>query len=87
MKLWGKILIDNRIKKDMLSYFDEDREYQENLKVAIIELCDKFDIEKPYWLPNNITEFNQRGKTSFTKHNFIEIINFDKFVIEEIDEP
>jgi hypothetical protein len=86
MKLWGKILIDNRIDKDMVVHFDVEKEYQENLKNAIIEICDKFDIEKPYWLPNNIKEFNQRGKTSFSVDNFIEIINFDKFVIEEIEE-
>ena len=81
MKLWGKILIDNKIEKDMVVYFDEDKEYQENLKISIIEICDKFDIEKPYWLPINIKEFNQRGKASFTKDNFIEVIDFDKFVI------
>ncbi|MBC8060888.1 MAG: hypothetical protein H7Y18_09500 [Clostridiaceae bacterium] len=86
MKLWGKILIDNRIEKDMVVSFNEVIEYQENLKTAIIEICDNFDIEKPYWLPNNIKEFNQRGKASFTKDNFIEVINFDKFVIEEIEE-
>ena len=86
MKLWGKILIDNRIERDLVVYFNINMKYQGNLKAAIIEICDKFDIEKPYWLPHNIKEFNQRGKTNFTKDNFIEVINFDKFVIEEIDE-
>jgi len=85
MKLWGKILVDSKIKKDIVVESNSRDNYQENLKICIMEICDKLDIEKPYWLPTNVKEYNQRGKTRFTKDNFIEEISFDKFEIEEID--
>jgi two-component SAPR family response regulator len=52
---------------------------------AARELCNKFDIQKPYWLPTNMEEYNKRSKTVFNMHNFMEEIDFDKFVIEELD--
>jgi hypothetical protein len=30
-------------------------------------------------------EYNKRAKTIFNYHNFMEEIDFDKFVIEELD--
>ncbi len=86
MKLWGKILVDSKIEKDILVEANSSDNYQENLKDCIMEICDKLDIEKPYWLPANVKEYNQRGKTRFTKDNFIEEICFDKFEIEEIED-
>lgn len=84
LKIWGKIMRNNKIVMDDVVSCDIDGSYQDNLKQCILELCYKFDIEKPYWLPANLAEYNKRSKTSFNENNFIETINFDKFVIEEI---
>lgn len=85
LKIWGKIVKNNKIIKDEVVTSDIDGTYQDNLKLCINELCNKFDISKPYWLPTNMEEYNRRGKTIFNMHNFMEDIDFDKFVIEEID--
>lgn len=85
LKLWGKIIKDNRIIRDEIVIADTGGTYQENLKSCLTEMCYKLDISKPYWLPSNLEEYNKRSKTTFTKYNFIEEINYDKFVIEEID--
>jgi len=85
LKIWGKIIKNNKIIKDEVAVSDIGGTYQENLKQCINELCYKFDISKPYWLPTNLDEYNKRNKTSFTKDNFIEQIDFDKFTIEELD--
>lgn len=85
VKIWGKLIKENKIIRDEVAESNIDASYQENLKACIIELCDKFDISKPYWLPNNLEEFNRRAKTEFNSDNFIEELDFDKFVIEELD--
>lgn len=83
-RIWGKLIKDNKIIKDDVAVFKNKDNYQQNLKECIIELCSKFDISKPYWLPSNMEEYNKRTKTVFTQDNFIEEINFDKFIIEEL---
>jgi hypothetical protein len=84
LKIWGKLINDNRIIKDEVSISEDEDSYQENLKVCISELCYKFDISTPYWLISNINEYNKRHKTNFDENNFIEEIQFDKFTIEEL---
>jgi hypothetical protein len=86
IKIWGKILKNNKIIKDYVVSSDIESSYQDNLKVCISELCDKFDISRPYWLPINQAEYNKRSKTTFNEHNFMDTIDFDKFVIEELIE-
>lgn len=85
LKLWGKIIKGNRIIRDEVVTAVTGGTYQEELKVCMTEICYKLDISKPYWLPANLEEYNRRGKTAFTRYNFMEEINFDKFIIEEID--
>ncbi|MCM8710897.1 hypothetical protein M2651_07645 [Clostridium sp. SYSU_GA19001] len=85
IKIWGKIVKNNKILKDAVVTSDIEGTYQDNLKQCINELCYKFDIQKPYWLPTNMEEYNKRGKTIFNSHNFMEEIDFDKFIIEELD--
>jgi hypothetical protein len=86
LRIWGKIMKNNKIIKDAVVVSEAEGGYQEKLKACITELCYKLDISKPYWLPYNMEEYNNRSKTAFNKHNFIEEIDFDKFVIEEIVE-
>lgn len=86
LKIWGKIIKNNKIIKDKIVVSDLEGQYQEQLKECIIELCRSFDIEKPYWLPSNLNEYNSRNKTIFDKNNFIDEIDFDRFIIEEISE-
>lgn len=86
IRIWGKIIKKTKIVKDVVVVSNIDGSYQENLKASITELCDKLDIPRPYWLPPNVKEYNMRRKTSFNSNHFIEEIDFDKFVIEELKE-
>jgi hypothetical protein len=84
LKIWGKLIKDNRIIRDEVAISEIDDSYQENLKLCITELCYQFDISTPYWLKSNVNEYNKRRKISFDENNFIEEISFDKFMIEEL---
>ncbi|MBV7276960.1 hypothetical protein [Clostridium thailandense] len=85
LKIWGKIIKNGKIIRDEVAISEVQGSYQENLKICITELCNVFDIPKPYWLPSNLDEYNRRGKTIFNQHNFVEELDFDRFVIEELD--
>ncbi len=85
VKIWGKIIKNNRIIKDEVAICYEDVSYQQALKLCINEICDKLDIPKPYWLPVNLKRYNQFNKTFFNEDNFIEEIDFDRFAIEELE--
>lgn len=86
LRIWGKLIKDNKIIKDKVVELALNDTYQQALKEAIIEMCKELDISKPYWLNHNLEEYNTRNKTSFDENNFIEEIEFDKFEIEELDD-
>lgn len=85
LKIWGKLVKNNKTIKDVVVTSNIEGSYQDNLKNCLNEICNKFDISKPYWLPTNLEEYNKRGKTVFNAYNFVEDIEFDKFIIAEID--
>jgi hypothetical protein len=85
LKIWGKIVKNSKTIQDLVVSSDIEGSYQDNLKECITELCNKFDIPKPYWLPSNLDEYNRRGKTIFNQHNFVEELDFDRFIIQELD--
>ena len=85
LKIWGKIIKDNKIIADDVVTSNIDGDYQANLKSCITELCTIFDISKPYWLPINLEQYNKMNKTIFNQNNFIEEIDFDKFIIAELN--
>ncbi|KMT20869.1 hypothetical protein [Clostridium cylindrosporum] len=87
MRLWGKIIKNNKIIfQHESNYAYDDLEYQDQLKYCIEVICKELDIQKPYWLNSNLKEYNKYKKTSFTQDNFIEEIEFDKLEIEVLDE-
>lgn len=84
-RIWGKLMKDNRMIEEEVVAYSSEENYEKNLEICIKEICNKLDISNPYWLPINFEEFEQMDKTTFNKHNFMEDIQFDKFIIEELD--
>ncbi len=85
VKIWGKIIKNTKMIKEIVVVSDIDGSYQENLKACIKEVCYKLDIAKPYWLSPNVKEYNERRRTTFNQNHFIDKIDFDKFIIQQID--
>jgi hypothetical protein len=86
IRLWGKIIKNNKIVEDTEFTCNDDIEYQDQLKLCIKEICYKFDIQKPFWLPKNLEEYNRVKRTSFKQDNFMEEINFDRLEIHVLEE-
>ena len=47
-----------------------------------LELCRRFDVQRPLQLPKHNREWEKFGRTFYTKEHFTEPIDFDKLEVE-----
>ena len=47
-----------------------------------VEICRRFDVQRPLQLPKHNREFERFGRTSFSKEHFTESVDFQKLEIE-----
>lgn len=86
-RLWGKIWKDNRLIQDMtICDTAPDKNRTKKVFDAVSEICYSFDLGNPIWLESNISDFQRRDKTRFTKDSFIEEIDFDYLEIQMLEE-
>lgn len=85
-RLWGKILKDNRLIKDIMISNDEQDTRTHKIFNALEEICLAFDLGKPLWLDATVNDFKKHSKTRFTQDNFVEDIDFDYLEIHVIEE-
>lgn len=85
-KLWGKIIKDNHLIKDIVIEDDSSDTRTHKIFHAIDEICLKFDIAHPIWLDSNIRDFKQFNKVRFNHDNFIDQYFFDYLEIHILEE-
>ncbi len=87
MRIWGKIMKDNRLVKDtVVSIYDDTMSRTKKVYKALDEMCYEFDLSKPIWLEVNKEDFIRHARTKFTKDSFIEEISFDYLDFQVIEE-
>ncbi len=86
MRIWGKLFKDNRMLKDHVIEINSDQSRTEKVFQALDEFCYEFDLSKPIWLENTITEFKRHDKCRFISDNFVDSIEFDYFEFHVIEE-
>lgn len=80
MKLIGKIIKDTRIIKEAVSERNEDNaDFRDMLEACFIEVCKELDIPVPLWLKKNSKEFGAYRRTFFSREQFLEQVDFDRF--------
>ena len=84
IKLWGKILKDNKIKKDYTISIEEFS--FENLYDYLKDMCYNLKIETPIILPKHLRQFEEYSITRFYSGDFIDYIDFDFLQIEYYDD-
>lgn len=83
INIWGKIFEEEKITKHFVvevnpskcTFFD-----------MIKQLCEGLDIPTPVLLNKHLVDFNKFSMTLFKPTDFIEKVNFDKFIIEYLPE-
>jgi hypothetical protein len=86
MKIWFKIMKDNRMQRDMTVEDDSSETRTHKVFQALDQMSYAFDLGKPIWLDANIAEFKRHARTRFRQDNFIESIEFDYLEMHVLEE-
>ena len=78
-RLWGRIISGHRIAMQETVTIEND-----DIEAAFLEICRRFDVQRPLQLPKHNREFEKFGRTAFTKEHFTETIGFQRLEIELI---
>ena len=78
-RLWGRIIKNHRIEKSETVTIEDG-----NIEEAFLEICRRFDVQRPIQLPKHNREFEKFGRTFYAREHFTESIDFAKLEIELI---
>ena len=76
-RLWGRIINNHRIERSETVEIEDG-----DIEAAFVEICRRFDVQRPTQLPKHNREFEKFGRTFYTKEHFTEPIRFQKLEIE-----
>ena len=83
INIWGKIFVNEKIVKHFtVSVQPSECTFFDMIK----SLCEGLDIPTPVLLNKHISDFNKFSMTLFKPADFIESVNFDKFIVEYLPE-
>ena len=87
MRIWAKIICDQRIYKQTVREFSSLRSFSnQEIENIVHELCQELDLSRPVLLTKHFKEFQQFQRITFKAPDFMELISFDKFEIELLKE-
>ena len=78
-RLWGRMMKHQRIIRQETIEIEND-----DIEEAFLEICRRFDVQRPIQLPKHNREFEKFGRTFYAKEHFTESVDFDKLEIELI---
>ncbi len=84
IKMWAKVMIKDKIIKQTVFKKDGEIDYSEFFDY-ISTMCEKLDISTPVIIKPHIFHYAKYNVVKFTKNDFVDSINFDKLVVENID--
>jgi len=84
VKLWFKVICDNRITTQTVYEKIEPFDYSEFFDY-ISKGCEKLDLSTPVIIKRHIINFAKYNSVRFVKSDFVEIVPFDRLEIENLD--
>ena len=78
-RLWGRLIRHHRISRQETVIIEGD-----DIEEAFLEICRRFDVQRPLQLPKHNREFEKFGRTAYTKEHFTESVDFERLEIELI---
>lgn len=85
MKIWARLLTNQRIKKDLI-YTADNNAVSDNYDDWIREICHTLDIPTPIILPTHYKNFINFHNTKFKQDDFVESLDYDMFIVEDCRE-
>lgn len=84
-KVWARAMSKDKIIFDRVFELDDDFS-ADNFFCQVAEICQAMDVSTPVILQKHIDEMQKFNHSIFLSNEFMESVDFDKFIIERIDD-
>jgi hypothetical protein len=81
VRIWAKILKNNKIIKQCVYENDNPIDYSEFL-TYVRSICERLDCPTPVLIKTHLFNYAKYNNVKFTKDDFVEVVDFDKLVLE-----
>ena len=81
IRIWARTTNDGKITRSYI-YESIDNFSEETIRKHIEKICHEIDIPTPIILKSHITSYVDFNNTTFLSRDFVESIDFEKFIIE-----
>ncbi|MCI9291470.1 MAG: hypothetical protein HFE32_06725 [Clostridia bacterium] len=85
MKIWARLVSDDKIKKDTL-YSSPLKLSKDNYELWLRDICHILDVPNPVLLDHHFKNFVNFHNTKFRQDDFVETLDYDIFIIEDCKE-
>ena len=82
MRIWVKVMKGDKILKDTI-YQNYGEVTFDTFFTHLSAICHELDIPTPVLLKTHVQNFNEFHNMRFLPRDFVESIDFDKFVLED----
>lgn len=82
LSIWVKIFKEQKIIKNFV--FNGGKKSINDFEVVLREICESLDIPTPMVLKKHIQHFKNFNQTRFKREEFIESIDFDELMLENV---
>ncbi len=86
MRIWGRLMKDNRILKDTVIEDHSEDTRTHKVFASLEKICLEFDLSKPIWLDATVADFKKHAKCRFYPDSFIDSVDFDYLEIQVLEE-
>ena len=83
VKIWAKVLLEGHIEKQTTYENGEELTYS-HFFTYLSEICSSLDIPTPVLLKSHIMNFAKFKHTVFLPRDFLESVEFDRLLLENI---
>lgn len=84
VKIWAKVMVKDKIIKSYVFTKDEDMDYSQFFN-HLSEITFNLDIPTPVLIKTHIFNYAKYNFVRFTKSDFVESVDFDRLILENID--
>ncbi|MBQ7236199.1 MAG: hypothetical protein IKB30_04115 [Clostridia bacterium] len=83
IRIWAKVVKNNKIKKQYVLEKSENMDYSMFFEY-LREICENLDIATPVLIKTHLFNYAKYNVVRFSADDFMESIDFDKLVLENI---
>lgn len=87
MRVWGKVLINHKIRQDVIGEYPSSWTADADKWEEIVhDLCQQLDLSRPVLLEKHYRDLQQFSRVVFKPDDFMESVEFDRFEVEMIQD-